>query len=266
MFGAYGHTASDGNAGAYDRAAGGFVAGIDGMVTDALRLGFLAGISRSALETNDRASSGSVNSYELGVYGGGMAGAVSWRFGGTVGWHDIDTARTPAFGAFSETLTAGYSAVGGQVFGEVSRSFERGAIRYEPYVNLAHVYLSTGSFAETGGAAALSGPGSTMDTTFTTLGLRGDSDVMLAGRQAKVTAGLGWRHAFGELTPVTQNAFATGSTFTIAGAPVAADTLVLDLGADFAVGADAALDFGYSARIGSGANNHSLSATYSRRF
>jgi outer membrane autotransporter protein len=201
LFGAYGHTGSDGNAGAYDRAAGGFVAGIDGMVSDALRLGFLAGISRSALETNDRASSGSVNSYELGVYGGGMAGAVSWRFGGTVGWHDIDTARTPAFGAFSETLTAGYSAVGGQVFGEVSRSFERGAIRYEPYVNLAHVYLSTGSFAETGGAAALSGPGSTMDTTFTTLGLRGDSDVMLAGRQAKVTAGLGWQHAFGDVTP-----------------------------------------------------------------
>jgi uncharacterized protein with beta-barrel porin domain len=41
---------------------------------------------------------------------------------------------------------------------------------------------------------------------------------------------------------------------------------VLELGADFAVGADANLGLDYSAQIGSGANDHSLSATYSRRF
>jgi len=266
LFGAYGHTGSDGNAGAYDRAAGGFVAGIDGMVSDAVRLGFLAAYNNSNLDADSRASSASVNSYELGLYGGARTGGISWRFGGTVGWHDIDTTRTPSFGAFSETLTAGYSATSGQIFGEVSRSFEHGKIRYEPYASLAHVHLSTGGFSETGGAAALSGAGSTMDTTSTTLGLRGDSDILLGNRQAKITAALGWRHAFGDVTPTTRNAFATGGAFAIAGAPVAADTVVLELGADFAVGADANLGLDYSAQIGSGANDHSLSASYSRRF
>ncbi|MFZ2100960.1 MAG: autotransporter domain-containing protein [Oricola sp.] len=266
VFGAAGKWNSDGNAGALNRGEGGFVIGADGGFSDTVRLGVLAEYSHSGLNADSRASSATTDSYRLGFYGGAKTGSVSLRFGGSIGWHQIATSRLPAFAGFSETLTAGYSAVSGQVFGEVSHAFEAGHIRYEPYAGIAHVRLSTDGFAESGGDAALTGTDATTNATFATLGIRGERDAAFGGTQAKVTGGIGWRHALSGTAPTTQMAFGSGNSFAIAGVPVAADLLMLELGARFALGPDAALDLGYSGQIGMDAHDHSFSANYTRHF
>jgi outer membrane autotransporter protein len=260
------HTSSDGNAGSYDRTAGGLATGIDGAVSDALRLGVMAAYTASSVDSDERASSASIDSFEVGVYGGAMAGGLSWRFGGSLGWHEIDTTRTPSFAGFSDRLTAGYSATSAQVFGEVSRQFDGGGFTFEPYAGLAHVHVSSDQFAETGGDAALSGSIGGMDTTFTTLGLRGARETLLGDTSTRLSGGIGWRHAFGDITPTTVNSFSTGTAFTVAGAPVAQDALLVDLGAEFALGEGTSLDLGYAAEFGSGLSNHNMTATLSHRF
>lgn len=266
VYGDLGHISSNGNAGSYDRSAGGIASGLDGDVTDTLRLGLMAAYTASSVDSDDRASSASINSFEVGLYGGAMAAGLQWRFGGSLGWHDIDTTRTPAFSGFSDRLTAGYSAASAQVFGEVSQRFERDGFAFEPYAGLAHVHVSSDSFSETGGDAALSGAIGSMDTTFTTLGIRGDRETVLGGVPAKLSGGLGWRHAFGDITPTSVNSFATGDAFAIAGAAVAEDALLVDLNADFVVGKATDLSLGYAGQVGSGVASHSLTATLSHRF
>ncbi|WP_163068770.1 autotransporter outer membrane beta-barrel domain-containing protein, partial [Acinetobacter baumannii] len=64
----------------------------------------------------------------------------------------------------------------------------------------AYVNFHTDGFRETGGAAALSGPSSNTDATFTTLGLRGSTTFVMGGASLTARGMFGWRHAFGDVT------------------------------------------------------------------
>src|SRR5690606_8010903 len=133
-----------------------------------------------------------------------------------------------------------------QAWGEAAYSFEAGASRFEPFANLAHVSLSTNSFTETGGAAALTSAANVVDATFATLGLRAETDVALGGMSARLHGMVGWRHAFGG-APGAQMAFASGSNaFTVVGVPLARDSLVIDAGFDVNLTENAMLGIAYS--------------------
>jgi outer membrane autotransporter protein len=43
---------------------------------------------------------------------------------------------------------------------------------------------------------------------------------------------LGWRHAFGEMTPISSFALPGGSSFTTAGVPIAGNAIVMVAGMD----------------------------------
>ena len=116
------------------------------------------------------------------------------------------------------------------MFGELAYKADAGRFKFEPFANLAYVSVHTDGFTETGGAAALTSAGSTTDATFTTLGLRGSTDFALGGINATARGMLGWRHAFGDVTPTSSFAFAGGDTFTIAGVPIARDAAVIEAG------------------------------------
>nr|WP_260855649.1 autotransporter outer membrane beta-barrel domain-containing protein [Mesorhizobium amorphae] len=75
VFGSWGHFGGDGNAARLSRSTGGFVTGVDGLITDDVRLGLLAGYSHSSFKVDDRRSSASSDNYHLGVYGGTQWGA-----------------------------------------------------------------------------------------------------------------------------------------------------------------------------------------------
>ena len=73
-----------------------FVGG-DGFVNDSIRIGALAGYSHSSFDVDDRLSSGSADSYHIGLYGGGQWGAFGARFGGVYSSHTVEVSRIAAF-------------------------------------------------------------------------------------------------------------------------------------------------------------------------
>ncbi|KJS11735.1 MAG: hypothetical protein VR78_12555 [Hoeflea sp. BRH_c9] len=265
-FGSWGEWNSDGNAASFDRSIGGFFVGGDGLVAENLRLGLLAGYSRSSFDVDDRSSSGSTSNYHLGIYGGTQLGNFGFRAGAAYSWHDVETFRQVGFPGFSDTLAADYDAATTQGFGELGYRIDTRAASFEPFANLAYVNVHTDGFVETGGAAALSGASSSTDATFTTLGLRASTGFMLGTMNATARGMLGLRHAFGDVTPLSTHAFTGGDAFTVAGVPIAGDAAILEAGFDLVISPNVVLGFSYSGQIASKVDDHGLKADLAVKF
>jgi subtilase-type serine protease len=112
----------------------------------------------------------------------------------------------------------------------------------------------------------LSPSSSTTDTTFTTLGVRASTDVALGSVNATARGMLGWRHAFGEVTPLSSFAFAGGDPFIIAGAPIARDAALIEAGIDLQMSANATLGLSYAGQFGSHTADNGAMADLSVKF
>lgn len=266
VFGSWGTTDANGTSGKVDRDTGGFVAGLDGFVTDAVRLGVMAGYSRSSFDVDSLASSADVDSYHLGLYAGTELQGVGLRGGIAYTWHDVETSRSVAFGGFTDALAADYDAGTVQIFGEAGYAMRTGNVDFEPFAGIAYVNLDVDGFGESGGAAALLGGGGSTDTTFSTLGVRASTDFIVGGQALTLDGMLGWRHAFNDRTPVSTFAFAEGMPFTVAGAPIAKDSAVVEVGLGMNISPDASVGLSYGGQFGDGADDHSARATFSYRF
>src|SRR3546814_16731671 len=66
-------------------------------------------------------------------------------------------------------------------------------------------------FDETGGSAALRSRGQTDNITTTTLGLRGKTVLEMGRQDVRLTAGLGWRHASGDVNATRPMSFIQGN-------------------------------------------------------
>ena len=259
-YGSWGKTGSDGNAAAFGRTTGGFIGGLDAGFGDHLRLGAFAGYSNGSFDADDRTSSGDSSAYHAGIFAGGQWEAFSLRAGAAYSWTDIETSRTVAFANFKDKLTASYDAGTTQVFGEASYRLQSGDAIVEPFAALAYINVRTDGFTEKGGQAALTADASTTETTFTTLGMRASTDIAIHGMDATLRGMAGWRHAFGDVTPLTSVAFSGGSAFQIAGAPVAKDVAIVEAGLDLALTPDAKLGVAYTGQFGSGGVDQSFRA------
>lgn len=270
-FGSWGSFDSDGNAATMSRDIGGLFFGADALVGEAFRLGFMGGYSQTAFSAGDRSSSGSADSYTLGIYGGGQwdyaGGEIALRGGAAFGWHDMDVNRRVTFDGFSDSLSSSYDARTMQAFAEAAYGFDRGEVRYEPFVNLAHVNVRADEFTESGGAAALDVAGQAIDTTFATLGIRGEKSVGFGDIGGRVRGVIGYRHAFGETVPTSDLAFVSGgSVFTVAGVPVASGAVVFDAALDLDLSPTATLALSYGGQVGSDVADHGLKASLNVKF
>ncbi|MFZ2154972.1 MAG: autotransporter domain-containing protein [Bradyrhizobium sp.] len=271
-FGSWGQWNGDGNAATIKRDIGGFFIGADGLVADTWRVGAVSGYSRSNFRVADRNSSGSSDNYHAGLYGGTQWGDLAFRSGLAYTRHDISTGRSVAFPGFADTLKGDYSAGTTQTFGELGYRIKAGQtplgnLAFEPFANLAYVNLSTNGFTEKGGAAALTSQGGNTGVTFTTLGLRTSTGFTLGNGENLTARGmLGWRHAFGDTTPVSTVAFTGGSPFSIAGVPVARDGAVVDLGLDLNLTRNATLGLTYGGQFGSGVTDQTVRGNFAVRF
>src|SRR3546814_17338027 len=83
-----------------------------------------------------------------------------------------------------------------------------------------------------GGSAALHGDSQTDDVTTFTLCRRGATTITTGKSESRLTAGLGWRHAAGDVDATRSMSFiqGAGDAFSIAGAPIAKNAAVVDLG------------------------------------
>jgi outer membrane autotransporter protein len=271
-FGNWGHTRGDGNAASLSRTSGGLITGMDvtasGSLGDIWRAGFAGGYQHTSIDVADRNSSGGVDSYHLAAYGGRQIGALGLRAGAAYSWHDVSTSRNIVFPGFNDATKAQYNANTAQAFGEVGYGVTWRQFALEPFAGLAYVHVHTDSFAETGGAAALAGSGGTTSTTYSTLGLRAAALLPwqnLSNLIAK--SSLGWRHAFGTVTPTAQLNFASGTTsFLVAGAPVAREAAAVEMGLEGRVWRNGTFGLAYSGQIASNADDHGVNANFVQRF
>ncbi|MFC7395574.1 autotransporter outer membrane beta-barrel domain-containing protein, partial [Chelatococcus sp. GCM10030263] len=118
----------------------------------------------------------------------------------------------------------------------------------------------------TGGAAALTGGRKDTSTTFTTLGVRASTAFDLGSVTLTARGSLGWRHAFGDDTPLASLSFSGGSPFSIAGVPIAEDAAVLDLGLDFGIMENATLGLSYGGQFATDAIDQSVRGNLSVKF
>ncbi|MEZ2409005.1 autotransporter domain-containing protein, partial [Bosea sp. RCC_152_1] len=255
-YGAWGRTDSDGNAAKLTRSTGGFLIGADAAVFDTLRVGVVAGYSRSEFDVKGRRSSGESDNYHLGLYGGGQWGALGLRTGASYTWHDVSTSRTIAVAGFGNSLRADYTAGTAQVFGELGYRVDLGRVALEPFAGLAYVNLHTDGFSEAGGAAALSGRRDDTSVGNSTLGLRASTSFAIQGMDLTLRGGLAWRHAFGDVDPTATLAFSGSGAFIVAGLPIARDAALVEGGLDLSISPTATLGLSYTGQLAQDAQDH----------
>jgi outer membrane autotransporter protein len=259
-YGAFGRNGGDGNAAALGFRSGGVFAGADGFLDNGWQLGGLAGYSRMSFDVDDRASSGSADTFDIAAYAGRAFGDFRLRTGAAYAWHDIDIGRGVAFDGFADHVSANYNAGTGQVFGEAAYAIGLGHATLEPTASLAYVDYRSDAFGETGGAAALSNNGIDADALYSTLGMRASAPLPFEGIAARATGFIGWRHGFGDFQPPADLAFAGGNSFTIAGVSGAQDVALVDLGMDIQAGSTAGINLTYSGQFGAGNSDHAFKA------
>ncbi|MBN9135421.1 MAG: autotransporter domain-containing protein, partial [Phyllobacterium sp.] len=172
------------------------------------------------------------------------------------------------FGDIAETDTAGYSANTVQLFGEAAYRIETPYAALEPFAAAAYTRLKTSGFTETGGIAALSAPSSSTELTTTTLGLRASRAFTLGHATTLTARGMaGWRHAYGDVTPQAQLAFASGGdSFDVSGLPVAQDTALVEAGLAYDIGRATTLGLTYTGQFSAGVNDNAVKADLTVRF
>ncbi|WP_421723265.1 autotransporter outer membrane beta-barrel domain-containing protein [Bauldia sp.] len=250
------------NTAAMDSDVGGVLAGLDGWVSDHVRLGILGGYARTTVSVDDRAFDGSADSGTVGIYGGYQDGAALINAGAVYGWYGIDTRRRIT-APVDQTLKADYDARSWQLFAEASYAFDMPSATITPFGGVSYVNLHTDSFTETGGSAALAAKSDTSQTTFTTLGLR--SSVPLS-RSVQAHGMAGWRHAFGDIDPTTVFTLDASDPFTITGAPIAENALVVEAGLDAALSGSVTGGVSYQGQVGDGVEAHGGVARLAARF
>jgi subtilase-type serine protease len=263
-YGAWAHGTSDGNASGISRNSGGLVTGFDGIVAETWRLGLLAGYGTSSLNGNGKAS---VDSYQVGLYGGTAWDSLGLRFGVNLGHHEVEMKRTAIFGAQANEHETSYDAQTAQVFGELGYKIKTAYAELEPFAAASHVHLKTDAFQEDGAISALSGFAGSSDVTMTTLGLRASRDFAV-GETTRLTGRgmLGWTHAFGDVTPESRLAFAGGQSFIVQGLPIAGDTLAIEAGFDVGVGRNTSIGIGYTGQLSKQASDNAVKADLTVRF
>ncbi|WP_312428257.1 autotransporter domain-containing protein [Achromobacter sp.] len=241
---------------------GGVFAGADGAIGSGGRLGGAVGYTDSKLRTNGVDGKTDIASYSAIVYGGKAfdagAGKLNLLLGGSYTWHDINSKRRIAMGGLDQTLRADYAGNTTQLFTELGYAMAAGhSLSVEPYAGLAWANLRSRAFQESGGSAALSGASQSNQTTTTTLGARARQALTWDKFEGSITAGAGWRHAFGDLNPTTKMAFDAGNAFTVAGAPIARNAALLEAGLETAMGRSGTVGLSYAGQFGSDTQDHS---------
>lgn len=265
-FGSWSDVDGDGNAAKLEHSTGGVLFGGDALVAETVRLGLMAGYTQSNFSIDQRASSGSSDNAHLGVYAGAKVGRVAIRGGVAYAWHDIETTRRVSFAGLSEQLKSSYDAGTFQAFGEAGYRIDTAFAAFEPFAGLAYVSLRSDAFTETGGVSALTAKSETSGVGFTTLGLRASTDFRLGAMAATVRGTLGWRHAFGDVTPLSAQAFAASQPFTIAGVPIGRDSAIVEAALDLDLSARATLGVAYHGQLSGNAQDHGIKAQLGVKF
>ncbi len=266
-FGQWNSTNGNGNASSMDSTVGGVLAGLDTTVNN-WTLGFAAGYSWSNSSVGNLSSELDSNSAQFALYAGTAYGAVKLRAGANLAYSNVDSTRTVVAGAVTERPTASYDGWTGGLFGEAGIALPVGPVAFEPFAQLAWTGVNMGSFTETGApVTGLTSSGLSFDTWYSTLGVRAASALPMAGYTLVPHASLGWRHAYGDVTPALAVSFLnTGTGFTVQGVPIAEDSALVGAGVDVALGRGFTVGLSYDGAFASSAQSNTVRGTLGLSF
>lgn len=249
----------DGNAASVDGAVGGVLGGYDVTSKQSI-FGFAVGYSRATTDVDSRLASVDTDTFQAAVYGAVMVDAqVKLSGGASYGWSSNDSERY----ALGDKLTSSYDGNTGIVFGEIAYLTRMGATVLEPFAGVTYIDVDQDGFAETGGIGALTSDGQSFASTASTLGLRIAYDMVAGSDGMRVTprASLAWRHAYGDITPDAVMSFAdTGTSFTVDGAPIAEDSVIVGAGVEMSLTEGVMLGLDYTGAFASEATSNAAKA------
>ncbi|WP_085337319.1 autotransporter outer membrane beta-barrel domain-containing protein [Serratia marcescens] len=257
-FSSWGRNSGNGNVGKLDGNTTGFLLGADRKLADHnVRIGGYFGYSRGDYDVDSRRSKADTDNYHLGLYAAGQQDAFSLR--GALGytWHKIEGKRNVDFSGFSDRLKSDYDANSLLAFTEAGYRFGQPEMNVEPFINLSYIRLHTDSFQESGGAAALSVRNETMNTFYSTLGVRGVTELP---KNVSLYGSLGWQHAYGDKNTSSRMAFAGSDAFVTQGQAVDDNVMVGDIGVSVKLSRAASLDVGYQGQFGADTRVNSVNA------
>lgn len=252
---------NDGNAAQVRQHNGGVFVGGDRAMDDGWRVGGALGYTDGDLSVDDRDSKADLSNYSAAVFAGKSfeagVGRLNFLLGTAYTWHDIDTRRNASVSGTTQKLTATYSASTVQLFSELGYAIALSQhTDIEPFASLAWSDLRIRSFSESGGSAALSGQQSSDKQTTSTLGIRTQTALSFGQVNSQFHTTLGWQHTFDDLAAHKTMAFDGSQAFTVAGAPIARDSALIELGADVALTHATTLGLNYSGQYGDGNREH----------
>lgn len=257
-FSSWGKNSGNGNVGKLDGNTTGFLLGADRKLADHnVRIGGYFGYSRGDYDVDSRRSKADTDNYHFGLYAAGQQDAFSLR--GALGytWHKIEGKRNVDFSGFSDRLKSDYDANSLLAFTEAGYRFGQPEMNVEPFINLSYIRLHTDSFQESGGAAALSVRNETMNTFYSTLGVRGVTELP---KNVSLYGSLGWQHAYGDKNTSSRMAFAGSDAFVTQGQAVDDNVMVGDIGVSVKLSHAATLDVGYQGQFGADTRVNSVNA------
>jgi len=266
VFGSRAETDADGNAGKLERDSAGLLIGGDIALGDAWHLGGLIGSGRTRNDIDERNSNSESDSVSAGIYADAQWEA-GWRLrlGGIRTRHDIDSRRQLDVSGIGNQFTASTEARTTQFFGELGYPFGAGAFAFEPFLGLSQVRLDVDAFAESGGVGALQSNDSESVTRYAMLGLRLTRESAGAGRW-HIGSSLAWRHASGDLEPVSVLRFDGGQAFAIQGVPMSQDHAVVEANVATKLTDRVYLGASYLGQIASNAEDHGAALWLNARF
>lgn len=244
----------------------GLVLGADWGIDEEWRIGLMSGKSETRLDS--RGLDGDLDSWHLGAYALRQNGPMSLRLGATYSSHDGSTKRRVAFKGFSDRPEGRYDANTQQAFAELGYNLGRANVSIEPFASLGYQRYQRDTYTEKGGAAALKVHGQTQNNLNSTFGLRlAKLNTLDNGMQLTPRFSAGWKHTYGDVYSDTRQRLVTGGkNFTVSGAPLDRDSLLVDAGLDLGLSAKHTLGVGLTGEIGTDSRNHGVTGQWRMSF
>jgi len=251
-----GHDDGDVGGASIHRNTFGGAGGIDMALGESARIGVAGGATRTKLFAAQRGSSARIESTHLLGYAGGDFGMLSLRAGVGYSWGTNKTARSVAFDGFASSETAEYGGWILHSFAEIGDNVPLWGGKVTPFARLEAYRVHSDAFAETGGAAALTGAARTQDFSFSLVGLKLTTPIT---EGLRAHARLGWQHGFNDLHPDALMRFSAGAVpFDILGAPLSKDAATATVELAWQPLPNLTVTSGYSGWIGGQSDDSSL--------
>lgn len=230
-YGSWSHNGKTSNAAGLSNSTGGFVMGADTSRIENWHVGMLVGYGHSSFSANGRASSGRSDNVTLGGYASTHWNRLALRMGATYTWNMLSTRRTVAFPGMMDRQNSSYNGGTAQAFADLGYRFDLGRVMIEPFGDVAYINQQTKSFHERGGVGGLHGYELDTGVTYATFGSRMATSLHVGKAVLIPGLTLGYRHAFGALTPTARSSFLAGSQdFEVSGVPLVQDAALVKVG------------------------------------